>query len=234
MSAVLAVNGLSSGHAGLRVVRGLDLEVGAGEVAALLGANGAGKSTTLAAIAGVLPIAEGDVAIDGRSVRGLPAHAIARMGVALVPDDRGLFAQLTVAENMRLSRTPSALERAAAHFPALEGLADRRAGVLSGGEQQMLALARGLVRGPRLLMVDELSLGLAPIVVTEILRTLRRIATANGTAILLVEQHVQLALAVADRAYVLSRGELALAGSAAEVARRRDLVEASYLGRDAT
>ena len=233
MSAVLELSDLHAGYAGVPAVRGVSLAVGAGEVVALLGPNGAGKTTTLLTVAGVLPVIDGDVGLLGQSVRGRRAHEIARRGLALVPEDRGLFMQLSVRENLRLgrrckgSRSPSDV---LAMFPALEGLLARRAGLLSGGEQQMLALAKALVSEPRLLMVDELSLGLAPIVVERLLPSVRRLAHEEGMAVLLVEQHVHIALAVADRAYVLSRGQLALQGTPAEVREHRELLESSYLG----
>lgn len=233
MTAALELRALSAGHAGVPAVRGLSLTVAAGEVTALLGANGAGKTTTLATAAGLLRPLGGEVLLDGRPLHGARADRIARAGLALVPDDRGVFGRLTVREHMRLGARGGAAQRlreACELFPALAPLADRRAGLLSGGEQQMLALARTVVGRPRVLMVDELSLGLAPRIAAEILATLRRLADTTGVAVLLVEQHVRMVLETADRAYVLRRGELALAGSADEVGRRRDMLEASYLG----
>jgi len=233
MSAVLELDRLDCGYGGLAAVRGLDLTVQEGQVAALLGANGAGKTTALSTAAGLLPPLGGEVRLDGRSLSGLRADRVARRGLSLVPDDRGVFGGLTVREHLRLGPRRDRARRlrdAWALFPALEPLAGRRAGLLSGGEQQMLALARVLVHNPRALMVDELSLGLAPRVAAEILKALRRLADERGTAVLIVEQHVPLALQTADRAYVLRRGELALAGDAAEVAGRRDVLEDSYLG----
>jgi branched-chain amino acid transport system ATP-binding protein len=233
MSAALELQGLDCGYGGGPVVRGLSFTLAEGEVAALLGANGAGKTTTLATVAGLLSPLGGDVRLDGQSLRGLRGDRIARRGLALVPDDRGVFGALTVREHMRLGGRRGArvrLRAACELFPALEPLAERRAGLLSGGEQQMLALARAIVGRPRVLMVDELSLGLAPRVAADILAAVKRLAQSTGTAVLIVEQHVALALETADSAYVLARGELALAGSAAEVAARRDVLEASYMG----
>jgi branched-chain amino acid transport system ATP-binding protein len=199
---------------------------------ALLGANGAGKTTALLAAAGVLPILEGDVLVLGKSVRGARTHEIARRGLALVPDDRGLFSQLTVRENLRLGRRRRDPDRreALVDFPALEDLLDRRVGLLSGGEQQMLALAKALGAQPRVLMIDELSLGLAPVALERLLPAVRRLAEEAGVAVLLVEQHVRIALMVADRVYVLKRGEIAFAGPTDELIARGDLLEASYLG----
>jgi branched-chain amino acid transport system ATP-binding protein len=233
MSAVLEIAGLHAGYAGVPAVRGLDLQVAAGEVVALLGANGAGKTTTLLTAAGILPVIDGDVLVLGRSIRGRRPHQIAHAGLVLVPEDRGLFFQLTARENLRLGRRHRGSRGAAdvlSVFPALEALLSRRAGLLSGGEQQMLALARALVSEPRVLMVDELSLGLAPIVVEHLLPAVRRMALEDGIGVLLVEQHVPMALAVADRAYVLSRGQLTFEGSPDELLRRSELLESSYLG----
>jgi branched-chain amino acid transport system ATP-binding protein len=241
---VLVTKGLHAGYDGVAVVHGLDLTVDAGEVVALLGANGAGKTTTLLTVAGLLPPIDGtlivleEVAHDehgrGRHVRRSALTRTwrrARRGVALVPEDRGLFPGLTVREHLRLVRGGrDAATRAFDLFPALAPLADRPAGLLSGGEQQMLALGRALVRGPRLLMVDEMSLGLAPIIVERLLPMLRTIASETGAGVLLVEQHVPMALAVADRAVVMSRGRAVASGTAAELAARPEVLEASYLG----
>jgi branched-chain amino acid transport system ATP-binding protein len=228
----LEINQMSTGYNGVSVVRDLDLHVDEGEVVALLGPNGAGKTTTLLTTSGLNPILQGDIRVLGKSVRGRKSHRIARDGLAHVPEDRSLFFQLTVKENLRLgsARSASDLNQALAYFPALEGLMDRRAGLLSGGEQQMLAMARALAVKPRLLMVDEMSLGLAPIIVERLLPVLRDIAANTGAAVLLVEQHVHLALEVADRAYVLSHGTLAMQGSAAYFRDNSHLLESSYLG----
>jgi branched-chain amino acid transport system ATP-binding protein len=229
---VLAIREMSTGYHGVPVVRDLNLDVEEGEVVALLGPNGAGKTTTLLTASGLVPVLKGDVQVLGSSIKGRRPHSVARLGVAHVPEDRSLFFQLTVKENLRLgtSRGTKAFEKALGYFPALEPLMDRRAGLLSGGEQQMLAMARALASEPRLLMVDEMSLGLAPIIVERLLPVLRQIAADTGAGVLVVEQHVNLVLEVADRAYVLSHGDLALEGAAAHLRANRHLIESSYLG----
>ncbi|MEA2827841.1 MAG: branched-chain amino acid transport system ATP-binding protein livF [Actinomycetota bacterium] len=218
----LEIRGLSAGYGRTEVVHDVDLEVGAGEMVALLGRNGAGKTTTLLATAGALPrAATGEVRIAGASVpRGRPDVA-ARRGLACVPQERSLFTQLSVAENLRLAvaggrRTVTAeTERAVARFPALAGLLDRRAGLLSGGEQRMVAVARALARHPKVLLVDEMSLGLGPRVVDDLGRVLRSVAEDEGTGVLLVEQHLDVALALASRAYVMDRGRVVDEGPSA-------------------
>jgi branched-chain amino acid transport system ATP-binding protein len=237
MNEVLKIDGLFAGYGGLPVVRHLDLTVRAGETVALLGPNGAGKSTTLLTCSGLLPLLGGRVEVFGRDIsRVKRPEQLARLGLCHVPEGRALFASLTVLENLRLgarSRAefrhaiPSVLE----YFPELESLVGRRAGLLSGGEQQMLAIGRALVGRPKLLMVDETSLGLAPVIVQRLLPRLPRIARETGCAVLLVEQHVQQALGVADRAYVLAHGQLLVDGAAADLRRDRTLLESSYLGQ---
>jgi branched-chain amino acid transport system ATP-binding protein len=231
MSGVLELESLHAGYLGEPVVRDLNLHVDEGEVVALLGANGAGKTTTLLTVSGILPVLKGDVRVLGESIRGRRPFQIARRGVAHVPEDRSLFFDLTVRENLKLgSRRTHTDTEVTEYFPALEPLMDQRAGLLSGGEQQMLALARALTSEPRLLMVDEMSLGLAPVIVEGLLPVLLQIATETGAAVLLVEQHVDLVLDVADRAYALSHGSLTLEGPTADLRTRRDLLEVSYLG----
>ena len=225
---VLQLDRLSVGYDRAPVVRDLTLTVGPGEVVALLGPNGAGKTTTLRAISGLLRPASGAIRLSGQDLAGVSPTARARLGLAHVPPDRGIFFGLTVAEHFRLDGTE--LDAAAGHFPALRSLGGRRAGLLSGGEQQMLAIARVLSRRPKLLMLDEMSLGLAPVIVDRLLPVVREFATSHGAGVLLVEQHVHLALKIADRGYILSHGELAASGPAAQLSRDPALLAATYLG----
>ena len=231
----LAVSGLCAGYRGIPVVRELDLEVRPGEVVALLGPNGAGKTTTLETIAGLNRPISGTVSMAGRDIGGAPAPALARRGLALVPEGRALFPGLTVREHLRLAggRAGAREEELLAMLPELGKCLNRKAGLLSGGEQQMLAVGRALVTRPRVLLVDEMSLGLAPVIVERLLPILRRAATEMGASVLFVEQHVALALQVADRAYILTHGRIALEGTAAELRGRPELLAASYLGETA-
>jgi ABC-type branched-subunit amino acid transport system ATPase component len=230
--AVLSIEALTVGYDGAPVVRGLDLHVGAGEVVALLGANGAGKTTTLRAISGLLRPLSGRILFAGTDTAKIAPAALARRGVAHVPEGRGLFFGLTVAEHFRLGHRGAHHDAEAAYgsFPALAELRGRPAGLLSGGEQQMLAVARALVRRPRILLLDELSLGLAPVIVERLLPVVRTYALESGCAVLLVEQHVQLALEIADRGYVLSHGEVVLERTAQDLRGDEQLLVASYLG----
>jgi branched-chain amino acid transport system ATP-binding protein len=229
--AMLDVAGLSAGYFGTPVVRDVDLHVAPGEVVALLGANGAGKTTTLSTIAGLLSPLAGSIALDGVAVGGRSAHRLARSGIALVPEGRALFPSLTTREHLRIAARGRAREEELMEMlPELRKCGDRRAGLLSGGEQQMLAVGRALVSRPRLLLVDEMSFGLAPVVVERLLPVLRRIADETRTAVLFVEQHVALALRIADRAYVMRHGRIVLEGSGNELRQRRDLLTAAYMG----
>ena len=233
MTALIETQDLTCGYGRLPVVRDLNITVSEGEVVCLLGANGAGKTTSLLTIAGALPRLGGFLSVMGRPVTTARAYEVARRGLSIVPEGRGLFYRLTVGENLRLrchrdSRVQIAdvLE----YFPALASLLGRRAGLLSGGEQQMLALAGALVADPRVIMLDEMSLGLAPIIVEQLLPTVRRIADERGMGVLLVEQHVLAALNVATRGYVLAHGSVVAEGTTAELRRDAQLLEASYLG----
>jgi branched-chain amino acid transport system ATP-binding protein len=229
----LELRGVSSGYRGRAVTWDVDLAVSEGEVTALLGANGAGKTTTLLTASGLLTPLAGEVMFYGQPVAaGRGAFRTARKGLAHVPQDRALFPRLTVNQHLRLPRgyDRDAHERALALFPALTRIGSRRAGLLSGGEQQMLAIARALVSRPKVLIVDELSAGLAPLVVAELLSTVRNLADTGEMAVLLVEQHVEFALRTADRAYVMSNGRVTLSGPAAQVSERMEQIESSYLG----
>jgi branched-chain amino acid transport system ATP-binding protein len=230
--AVLALEGLTAGYDGAAAVRDLALEVRGGEVVALLGANGAGKTTTLRAISGLIKPMGGRVVFAGEDVNRASPSARARLGIAHVPEGRGLFFGLTVAEHFRVAVRGEILDvdLAYEYFPKLKELQRRRAGLLSGGEQQMLAVARALARQPQLLLLDELSLGLAPVIVEWLLPVVRQFAQDRGSGVLLVEQHVHLALEVADRGYVLSHGEIVLSNDAARLRDDRQLLIASYLG----
>jgi branched-chain amino acid transport system ATP-binding protein len=213
----LSVRGLEVAYGGVRAVRGLSLELEAGEIVGLIGPNGAGKSTTLHALVGLVPARAGDVDLDGVPLRGQSPERIARAGVALVPEGRRLFGELTVEENLRLglaarrrgAGTGDGLEDVYELFPVLEEYRRRQAGVLSGGQQQQLAIARALVARPAVLLLDEPSLGLAPTVVDLVFATLETIRD-RGLAVLLVEQRAQRTVALADRTHVLANGELRL------------------------
>ena len=239
---LLDLRELDAGYGDVQVVHGVDLHVDAGEVVALLGPNGAGKTTTLRTVSALMPPLGGAVEVLGetlrprarRSGRGPSPTRIARLGVAHVPEDRGLFFGLTGREHLRLAfrrGDGATVDDVLGTMPHLREVIDRRAGRMSGGEQQMLALARALVAGPRLLMVDELSLGLAPIVVQQLLPLLRSVAADLGIGVLLVEQYVAAALAVADRAHVLFNGRVTLAGDAATLRTDQARIARSYLGQ---
>lgn len=230
-STALRTTGLMAGYGDVSVVHQLDLEVKSGEIVALMGANGAGKTTALLTAAGALKPLGGDLEVLGASDPREGLRERARRGLALLTDDRSVFRSLTTRENLRLGRGPTDLALAA--FPELERLLDRPAGLLSGGEQQMLGLGRVLAARPKLLLADELSLGLAPIVVHRLLTAIRALAD-EGCAVLLVEQQVRLVLGVADRGYVLQRGRVTLAGTGAELRANRAEIERSYLATATT
>jgi branched-chain amino acid transport system ATP-binding protein len=229
---LLEVDGLSAGYGGTPVVRDLSLHVDAGEVVALLGPNGAGKTTTMMTVAGLLSPLAGNIRLDGGAIGGVPSHRLAQKGLSLVPEGRALFFGLTVREHLKLAggRKGLAERELLELLPELQKCLHRKAGVLSGGEQQMLAVGRALVMRPRVLLVDEMSLGLAPVIVERLLPVLRRVANEFGAAVLFVEQHVALALELADRVYVLNHGRLSLSGEASDLRDSPELLRASYLG----
>jgi branched-chain amino acid transport system ATP-binding protein len=218
--------GLSAGYGAMAVVHDLDLHVEAGEVVALLGPNGAGKTTTLLTLAGELPPLGGEVRLHGEVTRA-PMHKRCKAGVSFLTEERSVIMGMTARDNLRLADVDVA--DAVDLFPELAPLMKRPAGLLSGGEQQMLSLARALGRSPQVLLADELSLGLAPMVVDRLLTSVRRAADEQGVGVLLVEQHVRQALRFADRIYVLERGRVALSGSVADVQDQVGAIEASYL-----
>jgi len=222
---LIAARRLSVGYSRIPVVRDLDLDVRPGEVVCLLGANGAGKTTTLLALAGELTPLDGSVVWLGEPVR-TPLHVRARQGLGYVPEERSIIRGLSVMDNLRIGR--GSVEAALEFAPELKRLVNRPAGLLSGGEQQILTLARALAGEPKLLLADELSLGLAPLVVERLLTAVQD-AARRGVGVLLVEQHVRSALAVADRAYVLRRGTIVMEGQAADMRSRIGEIEDSYL-----
>ena len=224
---VIEARNVTAGYGAVPVVRDLTLDVHPGEVVALLGANGAGKTTTLLALAGELPLSAGEISLYGQVTKA-PLHRRARQHLSFVPEERSVFRGLSTRDNLRLASCSigSALEL----FPELEKRLDVRAGMLSGGEQQMLTLARALGREPKVLLADELSLGLAPMIVTRLLRAVRA-AADQGTGVILVEQHVRKALQFADRVYVMRRGRIVLEGDAADLSTRIDDIEREYLSQ---
>ncbi len=234
MTALLTAEGVTGWYGRAQVLFGVDLAVGAGEVVALLGRNGAGKSTTFRAIAGLLDRREGRVAFDGADVSRLPTHALVRRGLAYVPEDRRVFADLSVEENLEVGRQPPragaatwTAERVFALFPNLAEMRRRRGGAMSGGEQQMLSIARSLMGNPRLVLLDEPSEGLAPKIVEDMALAIRALKR-EGLSILLSEQNLHFARLISDRAVVIERGHVRLAGTIAEIAADADAC-AAYL-----
>jgi branched-chain amino acid transport system ATP-binding protein len=223
---MLTAQGVTAGYGPQAVIHDIDLEVRAGEVVALLGPNGAGKTTTLLALSGELPTHAGEVSMDGKATKAA-LYKRARNGLTFVTEEKSVFMALSTRDNLRVADVD--LDDALALFPELEKRLDVRGGLLSGGEQQMLSLARALARKPRVLLADELSMGLAPLIVKRLLEAVREAADCNGTAVLLVEQHVRKALQYADRAYVMRRGRIELSGTAAEMRERIDEIEQHYL-----
>jgi branched-chain amino acid transport system ATP-binding protein len=236
---MLELRGLVAGYGDLTVLHGIDLTVGPGEIVALVGANGAGKSTLVKTVSGLLPTRAGSIMLAGEAIEGWPARARVRGGIAHVPEGRQIIAGLTVAENLRLGAYvarrrlgPAGIARrveaVCRHFPVLSGRLDEPAGNLSGGQQQMLAIARALMLEPRVLLLDEPSLGLSPVLVAEIFRLIGDLR-AQGLAILLSEQNARLSLAIAERGYVIEMGRVALQGRGRELLDRPEVVE-RYLG----
>ncbi len=232
---LLEVEHLKVNYGGIHALKGIDLHIAQGELVALIGSNGAGKSTTLKALAGLQHCTAGKLHYDGHSLHHMPAHQRVSAGLALVPEGRGIFARLTVAENLQMGaytrsddEIAADLDRMYALFPRLAERRAQLAGTLSGGEQQMVAMARALMSRPKLLMLDEPSMGLAPMMVAKIFETIRDISK-QGVSILLVEQNAKLALEAAQRGYVLESGTITLAGAAGELL-GSDAVQRAYLG----
>jgi branched-chain amino acid transport system ATP-binding protein len=233
---MLSVEELSVNYKAIRALNGVSCEIRQGEIVALIGANGAGKSTTLNAISGIVPAARGRIFFEGREISGVPAHEIVRMGICQVPEGRRLFAGMSVLENLEMGAYTrsdrkgirEALEKVFQLFPRLAERKTQLARTLSGGEQQMLAMGRALMSAPRLLLLDEPSMGLAPMLVEKIFEIIGEI-NRSGTTIMLVEQNAAMALAIASRAYVLETGEVVLQGRAAELAADPE-VRKAYLG----
>lgn len=232
---LLSVDNLSVAYGGIHAVQGISFHVGHGELVSLIGANGAGKSTTLNCLAGLLRACSGELVYEDKSLRAMPAHARVSLGMALVPEGRGIFPRLTVLENLQMgaytrrdTRVADDLEQTLSLFPRLRERCHQVAGTLSGGEQQMLAMGRALMGRPRLLLLDEPSMGLAPLLVEQIFEIVQRIAS-EGVAILLVEQNANLALQVSQRAYVMESGRITLQGLSIDL-RNDARVQAAYLG----
>ncbi|QSN61853.1 MULTISPECIES: ABC transporter ATP-binding protein [Burkholderiaceae] len=235
-SAMLKVKGLQVNYGGIQAVKGVDLEVGQGELVTLIGANGAGKTTTMKAITGLKPFSGGDIEYMGQSIKGVPTHELLKRGLAMVPEGRGIFARMSILENMQMGaylRNDSDgiqkdTERMFGFFPRLKERASQYAGTLSGGEQQMLAMARALLSRPKLLLLDEPSMGLSPIMVEKIFEVVREISS-EGLTVLLVEQNARLALQAANRGYVMDSGTVTMSGDA-KVMLDDPKVRAAYLG----
>lgn len=236
---LLQLKGLQIAYGGIQAVKGIDLELHAGELVCLIGANGAGKTTTLNAVAGVLPVAGGDIHYAGERINAVPAHKRLRRGIALVPEGRGIFTRLTVEENLRMGAytrkdkdgIEADLEKVYTMLPRVKERLPQVAGTLSGGEQQMVAIGRALLSRPRLLLLDEPSMGLAPLVVEKIFEVVQSVAR-EGVTILLVEQNANLALEFAQRGYVMESGKITLTGSGNELL-ANPKVRAAYLGEAA-
>ena len=233
---LLEVSGLKVAYGGIQAVKGIDFEVREGELVSLIGSNGAGKTTTMKAITGTLPFKEGDIVYLGKSIRGKGAWDMVNAGLAMVPEGRGVFARMTIAENLQMGayvrddkpEIAADIKKIFTIFPRLRERKDQLAGTLSGGEQQMLAMGRALMSRPKVLLLDEPSMGLSPLMVDKIFEVIRDVA-AQGVTILLVEQNASRALGIADRGYVMESGLITMSGDA-KVMLRDPKVRAAYLG----
>jgi branched-chain amino acid transport system ATP-binding protein len=236
--ALLEIDNLNTYYGNIHALKGISLEVEEGEIVTLIGANGAGKTTTLRSICGLIHPRSGTVRFDGRNLSQMPAHEVTSMGITMVPEGRGVFARLTVLENLEMGaysrRDKPAIQADMQHmfslFPRLKERRKQHAGTLSGGEQQMLAMARALMARPKLLLMDEPSMGLAPILVEGVFNTIREI-NQEGITVLLVEQNARMALTVAQRGYVIQSGEIVLQESAEQLL-ENELVQKAYLGNE--
>jgi branched-chain amino acid transport system ATP-binding protein len=235
-TAMLKIKGLQVNYGGIQAVKGVDMEVAQGELVTLIGANGAGKTTTMKAITGLKPYSAGDIEYQGHSIKGVPAHELLKRGLAMVPEGRGIFARMSILENMMMGAylrndadgIKKDVERMFGYFPRLKERATQLAGTLSGGEQQMLAMARAIISQPKLLLLDEPSMGLSPIMVEKIFEVVRDISK-EGLTVLLVEQNARLALQAANRGYVMDSGMVTMSGDAKQML-DDPKVRAAYLG----
>lgn len=236
-AAMLKIKGLQVNYGGIQAVKGVDMEVQQGELVTLIGANGAGKTTTMKAITGLKPYSAGDIEYDGKSIKGVPSHELLKRGLAMVPEGRGIFARMSIIENMQMGaylrndkeQIKKDVDRMFGFFPRLKERATQLAGTLSGGEQQMLAMARAILSKPKLLLLDEPSMGLSPIMVEKIFEVVRTISK-EGITVLLVEQNARLALQAADRGYVMDSGTVTMSGDAKQML-DDPKVRAAYLGK---
>ncbi|UEP27196.1 MULTISPECIES: ABC transporter ATP-binding protein [unclassified Burkholderia] len=235
-AAMLKIKGLQVNYGGIQAVKGVDMEVRQGELVTLIGANGAGKTTTMKAITGLKPYSAGDIEYNGKSIKGVPSHELLKRGLAMVPEGRGIFARMSIIENMQMGaylrndneQIKKDVERMFGFFPRLKERATQLAGTLSGGEQQMLAMSRAILSKPKLLLLDEPSMGLSPIMVEKIFEVVREISK-EGITVLLVEQNARLALQAADRGYVMDSGTVTMEGDAKQML-DDPKVRAAYLG----
>ncbi|MDP9582396.1 branched-chain amino acid transport system ATP-binding protein [Burkholderia sp. 567] len=233
---MLKIKGLQVNYGGIQAVKGVDMEVRQGELVTLIGANGAGKTTTMKAITGLKPYSAGDIEYDGKSIKGVPSHELLKRGLAMVPEGRGIFARMSIIENMQMGaylrndneQIKKDVDRMFGFFPRLKERATQLAGTLSGGEQQMLAMSRAILSKPKLLLLDEPSMGLSPIMVEKIFEVVREISK-EGITVLLVEQNARLALQAADRGYVMDSGTVTMEGDAKQML-DDPKVRAAYLG----